>query len=115
MRRGVAELDGEGEVVGGIVVMRYGGNALDTIAAVKDKLEQYAPGVAWFQGKQACENYLRYAEGLRPALDWGEQPFRLGRTRVFVSPNPSPANAAFSLDELTDWMRRLQVLRLSLK
>lgn len=31
MRRGVAELNGEGEVAGGIVVMRYGKNALDTI------------------------------------------------------------------------------------
>ena len=40
MRRGIAELDGEGEVVGGVIVMRSGANALDTIAAVKDKLEE---------------------------------------------------------------------------
>jgi len=39
MRRGVADLDGEGEVVGGIVVMRSGENALATIAAVKEKLD----------------------------------------------------------------------------
>lgn len=39
MRRGIAELNGEGEVVGGIVVMRYGENASQTIAAVKSKLE----------------------------------------------------------------------------
>ena len=39
MRRGMAELDGEGEVVGGVIVMRYGANAMDTIAAVKAKLE----------------------------------------------------------------------------
>jgi len=38
MRRGVAELNGKGEVVGGIVVMRMGENALKTIAAVKEKL-----------------------------------------------------------------------------
>ncbi|HNP34869.1 MAG TPA: efflux RND transporter permease subunit [Woeseiaceae bacterium] len=38
MRRGVAELDGEGEVVGGIVVMRWGENALQTINAVKERL-----------------------------------------------------------------------------
>jgi Cu(I)/Ag(I) efflux system membrane protein CusA/SilA len=38
MRRGVAELDGEGEVAGGIVVMRSGANALETIQAVKAKL-----------------------------------------------------------------------------
>jgi Cu(I)/Ag(I) efflux system membrane protein CusA/SilA len=45
MRRGVAELDGEGEVAGGIVVMRSGKNALATIAAVKEKLETLKPGL----------------------------------------------------------------------
>ncbi|MGU3521942.1 efflux RND transporter permease subunit [Enterobacteriaceae bacterium C23F] len=38
IRRGVAELNGEGEVAGGIIVMRYGKNALDTLHAVKAKL-----------------------------------------------------------------------------
>jgi Cu(I)/Ag(I) efflux system membrane protein CusA/SilA len=37
-RRGIAELDGKGEVTGGIIVMRSGKNALETIAAVKAKL-----------------------------------------------------------------------------
>jgi Cu(I)/Ag(I) efflux system membrane protein CusA/SilA len=40
MRRGLADLDGEGEVVGGIVVMRFGENAQRTIAAVKTRLAQ---------------------------------------------------------------------------
>ena len=39
MRRGIAELDGEGEVVGGVVILRSGKNARSTIAAVKAKLE----------------------------------------------------------------------------
>ena len=39
MRRGVAELNGKGETVGGIIVMRYGENAKATINAVKEKLE----------------------------------------------------------------------------
>ena len=39
-RRGVAELDGRGEVVGGIVVMRFGENALDVIRAVKARLAE---------------------------------------------------------------------------
>jgi len=39
LRRGVAELDGKGEVVGGIVVMRYGENALNVIDGVKRKLD----------------------------------------------------------------------------
>jgi len=38
MRRGIAELDGEGEVAGGVIVMRFGKNALETIAAVKAKI-----------------------------------------------------------------------------
>ena len=37
LRRGVAELNGEGEVVGGIVVMRYGENALKVIDGIKKK------------------------------------------------------------------------------
>ncbi|MDB5810838.1 MAG: czcA [Betaproteobacteria bacterium] len=45
MRRGVAELDGEGEVAGGIIVMRSGKNALETINAVKAKLEALKPGL----------------------------------------------------------------------
>ena len=40
MRRGIAELNGEGEVAGGIIIMRYGKNALETIDAVKAKLEK---------------------------------------------------------------------------
>ncbi len=39
MRRGIAELDGEGEVVGGVIILRSGKNALATIEAVKAKLE----------------------------------------------------------------------------
>ncbi|MEO6096552.1 MAG: CusA/CzcA family heavy metal efflux RND transporter [Fibrobacteria bacterium] len=45
MRRGVAELDGEGEVVGGVVIMRSGGNAPEVIAGVKRKLEQLKAGL----------------------------------------------------------------------
>lgn len=43
IRRGVGELDGEGEAVGGIVVMRYGENALKVIERVKAKLEELKP------------------------------------------------------------------------
>jgi copper/silver efflux system protein len=45
LRRGVAELDGKGETVGGIVVMRYGGNALTVIDGVKQKLQELAPSL----------------------------------------------------------------------
>ena len=59
MRRVVADLDGEGEITGGIVVMRYGENALDTIAAVKQKLEQLKQGLP--KGVEIVETYDRSA------------------------------------------------------
>ena len=45
MRRGIAELNGEGEVAGGVVVMRYGENAQKTIELVKAKLESLKKGL----------------------------------------------------------------------
>ena len=45
MRRGISELDGQGEVVGGIVVMRSGENAQKTIEGVKEKLTQLKAGL----------------------------------------------------------------------
>ncbi|MCC6501543.1 MAG: efflux RND transporter permease subunit [Deltaproteobacteria bacterium] len=44
-RRGIAELNGEGEAVGGIVVMRFGENALDVINGVKEKLKEIETGL----------------------------------------------------------------------
>ncbi len=45
LRRGLVELDGEGEAAGGVVVMRYGENALTTIERVREKLEALKPGL----------------------------------------------------------------------
>ncbi|HAU05504.1 MAG TPA: CusA/CzcA family heavy metal efflux RND transporter, partial [Pseudoalteromonas shioyasakiensis] len=45
MRRGIAELNGEGEVTGGVVVMRFGENAEATIKLVKEKLESLKKGL----------------------------------------------------------------------
>lgn len=45
MRRGIAELNGEGETVGGVIVMRYGENAQEVIAGVKQKLAQLQQGL----------------------------------------------------------------------
>jgi Cu(I)/Ag(I) efflux system membrane protein CusA/SilA len=44
-RRGVTDLDGEGEATGGIVVMRYGANALDTVKAVRQRLADLKSGL----------------------------------------------------------------------
>ncbi len=45
IRRGIVELDGRGEVVGGIAVMRFGENALDVIDRVKEKSRRSNPGL----------------------------------------------------------------------
>jgi Cu(I)/Ag(I) efflux system membrane protein CusA/SilA len=45
IRRGIADLDGEGDTVGGIVVMRYGENALNVIDRVKTRLEELKPSL----------------------------------------------------------------------
>ncbi|HFQ13746.1 MAG TPA: efflux RND transporter permease subunit [Gammaproteobacteria bacterium] len=45
LRRGLAELNGEGEVAGGVVIMRFGENALATIEGVRKKLEELKPGL----------------------------------------------------------------------
>jgi len=59
LRRGITELDGEGEVTGGIIVMRSGKNALATIQAVKAKLAQLKPGLP--AGVEIVETYDRSA------------------------------------------------------
>ncbi len=45
LRRGIGELDGEGEAVGGVIIMRWGENALTTIEAVKDRLDELGKGL----------------------------------------------------------------------
>jgi len=57
MRRVVSDLDGEGEVTGGIIVMRYGENALSTINAVKQKLNELKKGLP--KGVEIVETYDR--------------------------------------------------------
>jgi copper/silver efflux system protein len=57
LRRGIAELNGEGEVVGGIVVLRSGQNALATIEAVKAKLETLKRGLP--EGVEIVDAYDR--------------------------------------------------------
>ncbi|HEY8880903.1 MAG TPA: CusA/CzcA family heavy metal efflux RND transporter, partial [Roseateles sp.] len=57
LRRGVAELDGQGEVAGGIVVMRSGKNARSVIAAVKARLQALKPSLP--PGIEIVETYDR--------------------------------------------------------
>ena len=82
---------------------------------LKQKLLKFQPLVVCFQGLTVYANYLRYAEGLKRKSQLGLQPETIGASRVFVVPNPSPANAQYSLDTLVCWFQQLKKLRNSLK
>ncbi len=80
-----------------------------------DKLLAYAPRLVWFHGKLAYRDYLKQGaleinRSDLEVLDWGLQPLRIGVSQVFMTPNPSPANAAYSLDTLILWYRKLAAL-----
>jgi Cu(I)/Ag(I) efflux system membrane protein CusA/SilA len=66
MRRGLVELDGEGEVVGGIVVMRFGENALRVIDAVKARLAELQAGLP--EGVEVVVTYDR-SELIEASID----------------------------------------------
>jgi TDG/mug DNA glycosylase family protein len=70
------------------------------------KLLTYKPRVAWFHGKLAYRNYLKCTGG-GDVFAWGKQPLLIGESTVFVTPNPSPANAAFGMDTLVAYYREL--------
>jgi Cu(I)/Ag(I) efflux system membrane protein CusA/SilA len=67
MRRGIAELDGQGEVTGGIVILRSGKNAQETIHAVKAKLAELQASLP--QGVEVVTTYDRSALNERAVLN----------------------------------------------
>ena len=86
----------------------YAADFKQWVPVLAGKLLRYTPRVVWFQGKLAYRNYLKYATALpQRHVPWGMQSEKIGTSRVFVSPNPSPANAAFSQQKLIEWMDQL--------
>ena len=77
-------------------------------ARLHELVDRLAPAVLWFQGAQAWKAFARHAgRPVQGRVSWGPQDWRIGRSRVFVTPNPSPANATFSLPELVQWFDSL--------
>jgi len=68
-----------------------------------EKLRRYSPRVACFHGLTAYRPFLRLALKCdrRPVL--GPQPEVVGKTRIYVVPNPSPANAHYTFADQTAW------------
>ena len=82
---------------------------------LKQKLVECRPLIACFHGVTGYRNYLLHGEGIKEAPQLGPQERTIGASRVYLVPNPSPANAVFSLDTLAEWYRRLGVYRDQLK
>jgi double-stranded uracil-DNA glycosylase len=97
------------------VVKRPSGNAAELsplefeLAAPKllRKLKRYAPKVVCFHGLTAFRPFLRIALNSDRRAILGPQPEKIGRTSLFVVPNPSPANAHFTLADQTAWYDQL--------
>jgi TDG/mug DNA glycosylase family protein len=79
------------------------------------KLAECGPLIACFHGVTGYRNYLLHGEGVKEAPQLGPQERTIGASRVYLVPNPSPANAVFSLDTLVKWYRRLGAYRDQLK
>lgn len=72
------------------------------------RLERMSPRLACFHGVTGYRPFLRYGLGIeRKDVSLGAQPEVLGRTNLYVVPNPSPANAHFTMAEQTEWYDRV--------
>ncbi|MDE2969211.1 MAG: mismatch-specific DNA-glycosylase [Chloroflexota bacterium] len=87
----------------------------DGAADLRERLLAASPRIVSFHGVTAAAQYRRHAGGSRDRVALGLQEWRIGESAVFVTPNPSPANASFSLEALTAWYSRLKELRDRLK
>jgi TDG/mug DNA glycosylase family protein len=74
------------------------------------KLERAQPLFACFQGMMGYRPFHAVHTGTKSKLALGEQPNRVGRTRLFVVPSPSPANAHATPAGQTEWYDRLAAL-----
>ncbi len=94
------------------LVKRPGANAASVSQAqfkegallLRERLEANRPRIAAFHGLTAYRPFARHALGLPKAgAALGLRPERLGATGLFVVPNPSPANARFTVAEQAAW------------
>ena len=77
-----------------------------------NKLDQFRPRIIWFQGMTVARYFFKYA-GRDAALDiqWGRLREQCGEPYYFVSPNPSSANAAFTISDLVGYFNELATLK----
>lgn len=77
------------------------------VAALVGKLEDFQPRMACFHGIMAYRQVHRTLTRTKSDPSLGLQDITIGRTRIFVVPNPSPANAHFTPADQVAWYDRL--------
>lgn len=77
-----------------------------------EKLTDCDPSIVWFQGMLAARAFFKYlGPSFKYSPQWGAQEVPGLAFGVFVSPNPSPANASYSLTDLIGYYDRLAAYR----
>jgi double-stranded uracil-DNA glycosylase len=74
------------------------------------KLERFQPRIACFHGMMGYRPFMRVHAPEQPSPVLGQQNISLGRTLLFVIPNPSPANAHASPAAQTEWYDQIAVV-----
>ena len=74
---------------------------------LREKIEHYQPMLLWFHGKIAVTKFFTYAYGLKRDWDWGLCSVPELAVPVLITPNPSPANAAYSLQDISEQYQAL--------
>ena len=89
----------------------FRGGAID----LRVRLTAAAPRVVCFHGVMAATHYANINNDDRSKIALGPQLWSIGTSKVFVVPNPSPANASFSLKGIIEWYLKLKEFRDDLK
>jgi double-stranded uracil-DNA glycosylase len=80
---------------------------IEAVPKLIRKLKRYNPRVACFHGLTAFRPFLLYGLKAKRRAELGAQPETIGATRLFVVPNPSPANAHFTPKQQAEWYDRV--------
>jgi len=70
-------------------------------------IDRVGAKAVWFHGKLTCQKYVQYSANKNRSVVWGKQPWLLNNNPVFITPNPSPANAAYSLKYISESYRAM--------
>lgn len=76
-------------------------------------IDSLEPRIMWIHGKLTCQKFLQYLPASHhgttvsfrkghDSISWGMQNWTIQQAKVYISPNPSPANAAYSLQQISD-------------